>query len=497
MSTPGVNRRDWPAIWISIRYIVAIMGSLLTLANPAQASGTIANPLRYCAQYTGHLCNIYTTPQYFLYLTADAACQSVYPGNPIYHDYGGGYCTPSGNVVYTSGWLNQPNAVCSGSLCTCNAGYQPDPSGTSCVAVNSCPPNMSGAPCACNAGYVPYPYYSMGCYAAPACPAHSSGTYPSCICDTGYVPSGNQCVPEPYTLELDVPSGSIEPTNTASGNAKTSKLLTARVTGQQSGQPEYGVAVRLTVDVDVTSGGHDHGENVAIRPRGTLTGNAGCNPPEPAALCAITSTDPNGYASFTFTAPEVSGTHTVAASCNRCSNPGTKPFDVKVEGLSQIPGSQFYSLTEEDGSVIGARPGWHTDNHNLTPAAATVLWRLAVSYAIEQRFKLRDPVTGKFTIPPPVLHLNDASLPWGGVYDICARPGACPDLGVVSWQSPHAEHKRGTVVDVRANGAFGSIPNSNKAKFMRLLQGRGVPYLHESIDTSNEHFHLRLMGRRE
>jgi hypothetical protein len=200
---------------------------------------------------------------------------------------------------------------------------------------------------------------------------------------------------------------------------------------------------------------------------------------------------------FNFNAPEAAGTHTITAACDGCSNTATAKVDVKVDGLQQIPDSTFYGLTEADGSVIGAKSGWHTKNHYLTSTAASVLWGIAASYEIEQQFKLFDPVTKKYTKPPPVLHLNDASLPWGGVYDICVRPGACPDLGVVAWKKPHKEHRRGTVIDVRANGTDGSIPDADKRKFGNLLIDYGVPYLHEDVGTLNEHFHLRLMGKRE
>jgi hypothetical protein len=110
--------------------------------------------------------------------------------------------------------------------------------------------------------------------------------------------------------------------------------------------------------------------------------------------------------------------------------------------------------------------------------------------------QIADKKTGRKEYPP-VLHLNDASLPWGGVYDICARPGACTENGIVAWYGPHAEHRRGSVVDVRANGSDGSIPAINKKRFKSFLENAGVPYLHESQGSTNEHFHIRLLGKKE
>jgi hypothetical protein len=208
-------------------------------------------------------------------------------------------------------------------------------------------------------------------------------------------------------------------------------------------------------------------------------------------------TDGNGQVVFNFKAPEASGTHTISATCDGCSNTATKPVNVKVDGLELIPTVPlFYSLVEANGDVIGARTGWHTDNHNLTHAAAQRLMQIAALYRSPKFMMVVDKKTGRKAFPP-VLHINDASLPWGGVYDICARPGACPDDGVIAWLGPHKEHRRGTVVDVRANGDDGSIPESNKREFVKLLKKKEMPYLLESAGTSNEHFHLRLMGKKE
>ncbi len=318
------------------------------------------------------------------------------------------------------------------------------------------------------------------------------------ICTESNPPFGNVgfsvlCIPHAQPqqeLTITLSGGrEVEP----SGDSTINTLpLIATVIDQDTNQPPANpVTVRISLKVDPSSGGHDHGNS--SRPRGGIANVQTCPSDE---VCWSNPTN-NGAVVFNLNAPKASGTHTITATCDECSNTATKTADVKIPGLSAIPASQFYALLEANGDVIGAKTGWHTDNHNLAPAAASVLWRLAVSYRVEQRFKLRDPATGRFTVPPPVLHLNDASLPWGGVYDICARPAACPELGVITWLKPHGEHRRGTVIDVRANGGDGSIPASKKTSFMNFLIERGVPYLHEFVGTANEHFHLRLMGRRE
>ena len=281
----------------------------------------------------------------------------------------------------------------------------------------------------------------------------------------------------------------VEPSSTSSTNTLP---VIATVKDQNTGQPPTSpVKVHISLKVEPNSGGHEHGDSA--RPRGGIA-NVGTCPSD--SKCWEKKTDGNGAAAFNFNAPEASGTHTITASCEGCSNTATKTVDVKINGLNPIPALPFYALNEANGNVIGAKTGWHTDNHNLTPAAAAVLTKIAVNYHFNPKFHLRNPITNRVTLPP-VLHLNDASLPWGGVYDICARPNACTDTGVVAWHKPHAEHRRGTVIDVRANGADGSIPASNMEAFKRYLRRTKLPFLHESIGTSNEHFHIRLMKKKE
>jgi hypothetical protein len=257
-----------------------------------------------------------------------------------------------------------------------------------------------------------------------------------------------------YTLTLTPSQATIE-----TGKSYT---FTATVTNQDGGVPSQPIPVSVKVDVDPTSGGHDHGEAYAKRDKGAISPTGGAN-----------------LLNITFTSTEVSGTHIITATCDLCTNgPQTAKADVKVDGLEIIPSSPFYVFIGETDK--------HTDNHYLTREAAAVLWRIAVSYQVEQQFKLQDPATGKFTVIPPVLHLNDASLKWGGLFDI---PG--------KWMNPHAEHRRGTVVDVRANNLDTAIPSQNFKEFESLAADFGADAHFESPSIERRHVHLRLLGREE
>lgn len=177
-----------------------------------------------------------------------------------------------------------------------------------------------------------------------------------------------------------------------------------------------------------------------------------------------------------------------------------------MPGLEPIPGSPYYSLTEPIGGggtkIVGATD-MHKKNHFLMTGATTVLERLAKDY--HTAFPLA-----------PVLHINDASLEWGGKFDIEG-----------SWVGEHAEHTRGTVVDVRANPVgYGTMPLGNFDRFIGLaadIRTKGVSTdakIHCTQDKkwmpasqkhnrtaanncvskldgsqdNNRHFHIRLMG---
>jgi hypothetical protein len=187
---------------------------------------------------------------------------------------------------------------------------------------------------------------------------------------------------------------------------------------------------------------------------------------------------------LTFTAPEVAGIHTIKATCTTCSNsPATKEIQVKVPDLVNI-----FTLPYRDPQW--AYPGigqtsQHFDQHYLTVSAATRM------LDISRKFQKIWPTAPKLT-------LNDASLIWGGKFDISG-----------TWQQnprAHAEHRIGESIDIRANTARGAVPANIRDEVFRWLRKASRPAdnippdfvidsvtpLREGIGTPNEHFHLRL-----
>jgi hypothetical protein len=221
-------------------------------------------------------------------------------------------------------------------------------------------------------------------------------------------------------------------------------------------------------------GGHLHTAN---RPKGSFACSALYDPGSATPTCTLT-TDGNGQAPFIFIPTAVSGTHTITATCNNCTT-ATAPVNVKVDNLITIPASPLYALSDSNG-VIGAIPGKHTDNHYLTETAIGKLGKLAGIYVDVN--------------PGAKLYLNDASLVWGGLFDVGATP----------WVSPHSLHDKGRSLDIRAANSGpnneGSVPATLFSKFADTARKKGFNIgLHckNSTDTNycfgqpnNRHFHV-------
>jgi len=234
-----------------------------------------------------------------------------------------------------------------------------------------------------------------------------------------------------------------------------------------AGQPASGKQIALAVDVITHSGGHQHDQGRRPQHSGTVSFNGS------------DTTDANGDVSFTFTAPAPAGDHTITAQCSDGScGTDTGSVWVGVQGLVSLYETHLYRLV---GSV-----GVHPSNHYLTMAGTGAVVQLAELYRAE--------------FPSdPVLRLNDASLERGGLFDIyydyVDSNGVRHERNADGWwTSPHSEHRRGTVIDVRANGTVTAIPQRNFAEFQDLLLSLGMAWIPEHLNQSGGHYHVRLLG---
>jgi hypothetical protein len=244
------------------------------------------------------------------------------------------------------------------------------------------------------------------------------------------------------------------------------------------------VTVNVSLKVSPTSGGHAHGDST--RPKGSIAGTE-CQSDE---TCRALTTDANGVVGFDFLAPEAAGTHTITVTCDKCSNSVSKNVDVKVEGLTEIPSSIFFEKISPNADTNHPNAGF------LSSEAIARLRDIGLQYSAMGLIEFG-------AIVPP-LQINDASLKWGGVLDCFLTCSNSKE-----WGPSHEEHRKGTVVDIRANGGTGSIPNSKKmtSKFS-LLVNRLIlakyPASNKYIKIAGlhgkgnfRHFHVRLLGRKE
>lgn len=226
-------------------------------------------------------------------------------------------------------------------------------------------------------------------------------------------------------------------------------------------QPVPNINVKLEATVEAHSGGHQHNDN---RPKGLLSNgvNAGI---------VIEGNTGSGGMPFTFHAPAPAGNHKIKATCldRDCTQEGPDKVWVGVKDLYQLNGSTAYELIQPNADVF------HPGNHYLTTNASIVLQGIASEWRT-----LYKPFG-------PVLHLNDASLERGGYFDIQRL-----------WnRGEHAEHRRGTVIDIRANNLPGAIPRGDFKDFERAARKYGaVARLHKK-NTDLQHYHVRLFGRAE
>ena len=252
------------------------------------------------------------------------------------------------------------------------------------------------------------------------------------------------------------------PVNT--GGRSTLELI-AKVT--ENGNPKAGVAVTFEVEVVAKSGGHGHHD--ASRPKGKV-------------IASENKTDAKGEIKLTFNASDVAGSHTITATCDSCSNKFVEnKVDVKVPDLAPISpnasknadGSSQYAFTAKDPTHIGASGGPRGEYY-LTAQAATNLDVLVTNFAEE----------GWGTVA-----FNDASLVWGGLYDI-----------ENNWMPSHQGHRVGEEIDISFTRANNPISTEKRKKIYKTFcedKKASVPFrILYHIGGKGPHYHVYLLGRK-
>lgn len=282
----------------------------------------------------------------------------------------------------------------------------------------------------------------------------------SCACPSGstYSPTLNICEQQAAEPILSL-TGPGEPRPSGTGGISTVEL-TAKV--MQGGNQTLGTAVSFSVDVTPNSGGHEHHD--VNRPKGNISKIQG-------------TTDGNGEIKLTFTAPEIAGIHRVQATCATCANsPATKEIQVKVPDLLPISpdpprnadGSYVYALTSVD-RIHEGNARYHRGQYWLTASALNNLQELIQSFSRQ----------GWGTVA-----LNDASMFWGGRYDITGN-----------WGAPHQGHRDGREIDISFTRANNPISTNKQQQFYKkFCEDKAVeaPFsiLHHFVRMP--HFHVYL-----
>lgn len=248
------------------------------------------------------------------------------------------------------------------------------------------------------------------------------------------------------------------------------------------------LSVTLTNTYQAGTGGHQHGPNDDPLRLGKFSSTACSSGAAPGTAACTTD---KGLIEFSFRAPAPAGIHNITARCTDldkpCDQAGPVSVDVKVEGLVLVSNLPYRQTGDTD---------LHPLNHYLRTDAGLKLRQLATEY-----FRVFDQ---------NLLYLNDASLPWGGLFDVrCVidpNTGICPQPSQhVPWVTPHREHRCGLAIDVRGNGhpdLATSIPLIRHEEFKKMAEDYGIGVHREGkkqADGSrqgggNAHYHLWLLG---
>ncbi len=243
-------------------------------------------------------------------------------------------------------------------------------------------------------------------------------------------------------IEVLPADGAVESSSTiASLKPKGSITLVARIL-DENGQLVPNVNVRLEATAVPGSGGHSHQD--AGRPNGSLGGSVGT----PNVVTGNTGT--TGFV-FDFTAPEISGSHKITATCTdrTCTQEGPDTVGIRVSGLQELGPGTDYDLIGQTTS--------HPQNHYGTAGLIASLRSLAQAYAK--------------AFPGERLAYNDMSLQFGGLFDI--RGG---------WSPPHGSHRLGTDVDLRL------VPANRRQALRHRITQSGISTI--LVEDTPPHWHL-------
>lgn len=232
-------------------------------------------------------------------------------------------------------------------------------------------------------------------------------------------------------------------------------MLTATVT--QGGAPAPGKAVTFKLIPKAAPDGHQHG-NLATKPAGSVANG---------------STDATGVYKVAYFPSEFAGIYTVEASCDGCGEPARMDVTVRVPGLVELTAS---TRRPPAYTLIG-QTATHPRSHYFSVAG------LHAFFSLVGTMRSMD-----WTNPG----VNDASLVWGGRFDITGR-----------WSGSHAGHRDGDELDISFSRPAGVSQDIRNKTYDKLAEARQFTtpqvlwHLNDNPDTgSSAHFHIYLLGQK-
>ncbi len=185
------------------------------------------------------------------------------------------------------------------------------------------------------------------------------------------------------------------------------------------------------------------------------------------------TTTASGEVRIKFEAPEFAGTHTITATCETCSNKtATKDVKVLVPDLVALTADKGTPKTFELVGADSATGKNHPDSHYFTAAA-----KLTLTTGVIPRL---------FNSGWGVVGVNDASLKDGGLFDL---------EGQWNTSGGHAEHRKGTEVDIRTrDNSLKKVQEGYDALCDKEETALGIQTLWHKKDGYGAHFHIYLSG---
>ena len=169
----------------------------------------------------------------------------------------------------------------------------------------------------------------------------------------------------------------------------------------------------------------------------------------------IVQTNSQGIGHFYYLPPEVSGRDLISVSvpAQPAIVPITAPVDVGLpaQAFILLPASSMYEQIGNDP------PNYHPMSHYGTPQAIASLEDAAGDYIAFQNGSVKLQAirlvlaAWNVSLPIDVLHINDISLPLGGLFDIHG-----------DWSAEHLSHRSGKEVDIRTNHLVGDPRDPTK-----------------------------------